>query len=200
MKINFILFLYYIYSLYRLYKLIEHLVKLNKMSTTASLVNPSTVSPSPFVIPHAVTTGSDPSKTAMELGAARNEYQHGLVQVSKGKMGGGKNKNKNKKSKKYSRKSAMKKRFSKRFRRSVLRRKSRKMSLHKKNKKALRGGSSMTANNNGDNKLTIPIPSFRQASPTGSGIINQLAGSHAQTLAYSAYDGEVSKPPGSPGS
>ncbi len=79
----------------------------------------------------------------------------------------------------------MKKRFSQRFRRSVLRRKSRKM-LHKKNKKAsLHGGSN-------DNKLTIP--SFRQTSPTGTGIINQLAGNHAQNLAYSAYDDQVSKP------
>jgi len=151
------------------------------MSTTASPVNPS------YVIPHTVTD-ANPGKTAMEAGAARNEYQHRLVQVSKGKMGGGKNKkNKNKKSKKYSRKSMMKKRFSQRFRRSVLRKKTRKMSLHKKNKKALRGGA--TANSD---KLTIP--SFRQASPTGSGIINQLAGNHAQTLAYSKYDDEVSKP------
>ena len=91
-------------------------------------------------------------------------------------------KNKNKKnSKKYSRKSAMKKRFSQRFRRSVLRRKSRKM-LHKKNKKSLHGGAGATANGE---KLTIP--SFRQTSPTGTGIISQLAGNHAQTLAYSAY-------------
>lgn len=150
------------------------------MSTTAS----------PFVIPHAVTTGSDPSKTAMELTATRNAHQHALVQVSRGKVGGGKNKNKNKKSKKYNRKSAMKKRFSKRFRRSILRRKSRKMSLHKKNKKALalRGG----ATTSGD-KLTIP--SFRQGSPAGSLIINQLAGNHAQTVANSVYDGAVSKPP-----
>jgi hypothetical protein len=164
------------------------------MSTTASLVNPSTVNNdnSKYVIAHPVID-ANPSKTALEAGAARNEYQHGLVHVSKGKMGGGKNKNKNKKSKKYSRKSAMKKRFSKKFRRSVLRRKTRKMGLHKKNKKALRGGATAS----GD-KLTIP--SFRQASPTGSGIINQLAGNHAQTLAYSAYDGEVSKPPGSPSS
>lgn len=157
------------------------------MSTTASIVNPSSVNNDngngKYVIPHTVTD-ANPGKTALEAGAARNEYQHGLVQVSKGKMGGGKNKNKNKKSKKYSRKSAMKKRFSKKFRQSILRRKSRKMSLRKKDKKALRGG--------GDNKLTIP--SFRQASPMGSGIINQLAGNHAQTLAYSAYDDQVSKP------
>ena len=153
------------------------------MSTTAS-----TVSPSSYVIPHPVAD-ANPSKTAMEAGAARNAHQHALVQISKGKIGGGsgknkKNKNKNKKSKKYT---AMKKRFSQRFRRSILRRKSRRTRLHKKNKKALalalRGGATT-------DKLTIP--SFRQASPTG--IINQLAGNHAQTLAYSEYDGAVSKP------
>jgi hypothetical protein len=127
----------------------------------------------------------------MQLGAARNAHQHALVQVSKGKIGGGgsgKNKNKNKKSKKYSRKSAMKKRFSKKFRRSILRRKTRKFGLHKKNKKALalRGGTI----NNGDKLI---VPSFQQ-SVGGTNIINQLAGNHAQTLAYSAYDGDVSKP------
>jgi hypothetical protein len=139
------------------------------------------------VIPHPVTD-ANPGKTAMEAGAARNAHQHALVQISKGKIGGGSGKNKknkNKKSKKYT---AMKKRFSQRFRRSILRRKSRKTRLHKKNKKALalalRGGATT-------DKLTIP--SFRQASPTGSSIINQLAGNHAQTLAYSAYDGAVSK-------
>ena len=163
------------------------------MSTTASLVNPSSVNPSSvnpssvnddskYVIPHPVTD-ANPSKTALEDRVALNEHQQALVQVSKGKIGGGK---KNKKSKKYSRKSAMKKRFSKKFRRSILRKKSRKMSLHKKNKKALRGGAKL---------LTIPL--FRQASPTGTGIINQLAGNHAQTLAYSAYDDQVSKPTGS---
>jgi hypothetical protein len=142
------------------------------------------------VIPHTVTTGSNPSLTAVQAGAARNAHQHDLVQVSKGKVGGGKNKNKNKKSKKYSRKSAMKKRFSKKFRRSILRRKTRKFGLHKKNKKALalRGGATI---NNGD-KLTIP--SFSHTSVGGTNIINQLAGNHAQTLAYSAYDDAVSKP------
>jgi hypothetical protein len=160
------------------------------MSTTASPVSPS------YVIPHTVTD-ANPGKTALEAGAARNAHQHALVMVSKGKVGGGgsgKNKNKNKKSKKYSRKSAMKKRFSKKFRRSVLRRKSRKLSLHK-NKKASSSSSSSSlygGATESDNKMTIP--SFRQASPTGTGIINQLAGNHAQTLAYSAYDGEVSKP------
>ena len=163
------------------------------MSTTASPVSPSS-----YVIPHTVTTGSNPSVDAMLVGAARNAHQHALVQVSKGKVGGGgggNNKNKNKKnSKKYSRKSAMKKRFSKKFRRSILRRKSRKFSLHKKNRKALalRGGA--TTDGNGD-KLTIP--SFRQTSPAGSGIINQLAGNHAQTLAYSEFDSQVTKPTGS---
>jgi hypothetical protein len=154
------------------------------MSTTASLVNPSIVDNSKFVIAHPVTDGN-PSKTALEAGAARNEYQHGLGQVSKGKMGGGKNNNKskNKRSKKHSRKSVMRKRFSKRFRRSILRRKSRKMNLHKKNKKGLRGGGE------------IIIPSFRQASPMGTGIINRLAGNHAQTLENSKFDSQVSTPP-----
>ena len=157
------------------------------MSTTASTLSPS------YVIPHPVTD-ANPGLTAIQAGAARNEHQHALVQISKGKIGGGSGKNKknkNKKSKKYT---AMKKRFSQRFRRSILRRKSRKMSLHKKNKKAralaLRGG----ATTNTDGEPTLTIPSFRQASPTGSSIINQLAGNHAQTLAYSAYDGAVSKP------
>jgi hypothetical protein len=145
------------------------------MSTTAS-----SVSPSPFVIPHIITTGSNPSSEAAAATAARNAHQHALVMVSKGKVGGGKNKNK-KNLKKYSRKSSMKKRFSKKFRRSILRRKSRKMSLHK-NKKALHGGSG--------NKLIIP--SFPQS--TGTNIINQLAGNHGQTLAYSEFDDQVSKP------
>jgi hypothetical protein len=128
----------------------------------------------------------------MELSAERNAHQHALVQVSKGKVGGGKNKNKNKKSKKYNRKSAMKKRFSKKFRRSILRKKSRKMSLHK-NKKALHGGANINATTNSGNRL--PIPSFPQTSMGGTNIINQLAGNHAQTVANSVYDGAVSKPP-----
>lgn len=153
------------------------------MSTTASAVTPS------YVISNPVTTDANPSQAAFQAGAARRDYQHQLSQVSKG-MNGGKNKNRNKKSKKYSRKSAMKKRFSKKFRQSILRRKSRRMSLHKKYKKGfIYGGAD--ANANGD-KLTIP--SFRQTSPTGTGIISQLAGNHAQTLAYSAYDDQVTKP------
>lgn len=159
------------------------------MSTTASSVSPSSINSDSgkYVIPHPVTD-ANPTKTALEAGVARNAYQHQLVQVSKG-MGGGENKkNKNKKSKKYSRKSAMKKRFSKKFRRSILRKKSRRMKLHKNKKSSLHGGS----NTSGGDKLIIP--SFRQASPTGTGIINQLAGNHAQTLAYSAYDDQVTKP------
>ena len=154
------------------------------MSTTVSPVSPS------YVIPHTVVD-ANPSKTALDAGIARRDYQHDLVNISKSKAGGGENKkNKKKKSKRYNRKSAMKKRFSKKFRRSILRKKSRRMSLHKKNKKAsLHGGSTAT---NGGDKLTIP--SFRQASPTGTAIISQLAGNHAQTLAYSAYDDQVTKP------
>ena len=153
------------------------------MSTTASPVSPS------YVIPHTVTD-ANPGKTALEAGAARNAYQHGLVQVSKG-MGGGKNKNK--KSKKHNRKSAMKKRFSKKFRRSILRKKSRR--INKKHKKAsLRGGSNPSSSDNNANGDKLTIPSFRQTSPTGTNIISQLAGNHAQTLAYSAYDDQVTKP------
>ena len=158
------------------------------MSTAAS-----TLSPSSYVIPHPVTD-ANPGEAAMQVGAARNAHQHDLFQISKGKIGGGSGKNKknkNKKSKKYT---AMKKRFSQRFRRSILRRKSRKTRLHKKKNKALalalRGG----ATTDTDGKPTLTIPSFRQASIGGTSIINQLAGNHAQTLAYSAYDGAVSKP------
>jgi hypothetical protein len=158
------------------------------MSTTASPV-------SPYVIPHTVTTGSNPRLEAIQAAAARTEHQHALVMVSRGKVGGGGGGKKNKKSKKYSRKSAMKKRFSKKFRRSILRRKTRKFGLHKKNKKALalRGGATTTTTTTTGGG-TIPIPSFSQTSVGGTNIINQLAGNHAQTLAYSAYDGDVSKP------
>lgn len=156
------------------------------MSTTASPISPSNTSDSnQYVVPHTVNN-SNPSQTALDAGIARSTYQHNLVQVSRGKIGGGKNKNK--KSKKYSRKSVIKKKFTKKFRRSILRKKSRRMRLHKKNKKISHGGS------NGD-KLTIP--SFQQTSPAGSDIINKLATHNAQTLAYSKYDSEVSKPPSS---
>ena len=63
-----------------------------------------------------------------------------------------------------------------------MRKKARKLSSRKKNKKALRGGDKLT------------IPSFSQTSPGGTAIINQLAGNHAQTISYSKFDGDVSKP------
>jgi hypothetical protein len=155
------------------------------MSTTSSPVSPSNESDNKFVISHPVND-AHPSESAFKAGAARNEYQHSLVNISRGKTGGGKNKkNKMKRSKKYSRKSAMKKRFSKKFRQSILKKKSRKLRLRKM---SLHGGSTV---NNGNRLI---IPSFRQASPIGTGIINQLAGNHAQTLANSKFDSEVSKP------
>lgn len=150
--------------------------KKERMSTTASSVNPSS-----FVIPHTITSPNG-SKSAMEAGAARTAHQHAIAEVGRGKVGGGGGNKKNKKSKKY-RKSAMKKRFSKKFRRSILRKKARKLSSRKKNKKALLGG--------GD-KMTIP--SFSQTSPGGTAIIKTLAGNHAQTISYSKFDGDVSKP------
>jgi len=147
------------------------------MSTTVSPLNPEKI-----VIPHTVTPGS-PSQIALQMGAARNAYQHDLVQSGRGKVGGmGKNK-KHKKSKKY-RKSKMKKRFSKKFRKSIMRLKSRKLSFRNKNKKALEGGA---------NQSTLTIPSFPQTSPGGTSIINQLASNHSQTLAYSQYDNQVGK-------
>ena len=147
--------------------------KKERMSTTASSVNP-------YIIPHTVTSPNG-SKSAMEAGAARTAHQHAIAEVGRGKVGGGGGNKKNKKSKKY-RKSAMKKRFSKKFRRSILRKKARKLNSRKKNKKVLRGGDKLT------------IPSFSQTSPGGTAIINQLAGNHAQTLSYSKFDGDVSKP------
>jgi hypothetical protein len=147
--------------------------KKEKMSTTASSVNP-------YIIPHTVTS-PNASKSAMEAGAARTAHQHAIAEVGRGKVGGGGGNKKNKKSKKY-RKSAMKKRFSKKFRRSILRKKARKLNSRKKNKKALLGGDKLT------------IPSFSQTSPGGTGIIKTLAGNHAQTISYSKFDGDVSKP------
>jgi hypothetical protein len=147
------------------------------MSTTVSPINPDK-----FVIPHTVAPGS-PSQTALQMYTARNQYQNALVQVSKGKMGGGLKNKKHKKSKKY-RKSSMKKRFSKKFRKSIMRR--RKSSFRNKNKKALHGGASISPS-------TLPIPSFPQASFGGTSIINQLASNHAQTLAYSEFDDQVGK-------
>ena len=152
------------------------------MSTTVSPINPDR-----FVIPHTVAPGP-PSQIALQMGAARNDYQNALVQVSKGKVGGGLKNKKHKKSKKY-RKSSMKKRFSKKFRNSIMRRKQskvRKLSFRNKNKKALHGGATISPS-------TLTIPSFSQTSVGGTSIINQLARNHAQTLAYSEFDDQVGK-------
>ena len=154
------------------------------MSTTVSPINPEK-----FVIPHTVTPGS-PSQIAIQMGAARNAYQHDLAQVGKGKVGGGLKNKKHKKSKKY-RKSTIRKRFSKKFRNSILRKrqsKARKLSFRNKNKKALRGGAAATIS-----PSTLTIPSFPQTSVGGTSIINQLASNHSQTLAYSQYDNQVGK-------
>ena len=144
------------------------------MSTTVSPINPDKL-----VIPNTVMPGS-PSQIALQMGIARNEHQNALVQVGKGKVGGGLKNKKHKKSKKY-RKSSMKKRFSKKFRKSIMRR--RKSSFRNKNKKALHGGA----------VNTLTIPSFSQTSPGGTSIINKLATNHSQTLAYSQYDSQVGK-------
>ena len=144
------------------------------MSTTVLPINPDK-----FVIPHTVTPGS-PSQIALQMGIARNEHQNALVQVGKGKVGGGLKNKKHKKSKKY-RKSSMKKRFSKKFRKSIMRR--RKSSFRNKNKKGLHGGA----------VNTLTRPSFSQTSPGGTSIINKLATNHSQTLAYSQYDSQVGK-------
>ncbi len=152
------------------------------MSTTASPINPDK-----FVIPHTVTPGS-PSQIALQMGAARNTYQHDLAQVGKGKVGGGLKNKKHKKSKKH-RKSKMKKRFSKKFRKSIMRRKqskARKLSFRNKNKKALHGGATTIIS-----PSTFTIPSFPQTSVGGTNIINQLANNHAKTVAYSQYDNQV---------
>lgn len=149
------------------------------MSTTVLPINPDK-----FVIPHTVTPGS-PSQIALQMGIARNEHQNALVQVGKGKVGGGLKNKKHKKSKKY-RKSSMKKIFSKKFRKSIMRQKQskvRKLSFRNKNKKGLHGGA----------VNTLTIPSFSQTSPGGTSIINKLASNHAQTLAYSQYDSQVGK-------
>jgi hypothetical protein len=55
------------------------------MSTTVSPVSPS------YVIPHTVVD-ANPSKTALDVGIARRDYQHDLVNISKGKAGGGEKK------------------------------------------------------------------------------------------------------------
>lgn len=165
------------------------------MATVSSNINP-------YVIPHIVSD-PNPGQTALNRGIDRNNYQHNLVNVSKGGVAGGgtgtSSKSKMKKSKKMRMSKRMSKmssrrRFSRKFRKSLSKfrlssRKSilgRRRNKHKnKNKKFIIGGDG----------ATITIPSFSQTSPGGTSIINQLASNHAQTLAYSAFDSDVKLPP-----
>jgi hypothetical protein len=160
------------------------------MATVSSNINPN-----PLVIPQT-NVDPNPSLTAYNKGVDRNDFQHNLVNVSKGIGGGTSSKTKMKKSKKMKMSKRMsrmssRRRFSRKFRKS-LRLSSRKNMLRgarrnkHKNKKLSRGGAG-----------TITIPSFSQTTPNGTAIINQLASNHAQTVKYSEFDGDV-KPPGAP--
>ena len=145
------------------------------MATVSSNLNP-------YVIPHTLSD-PNPSQTAFNKGVERNTYQHNLVNVSKS---GGSKKSKHKgrsrvkKGKKSKSASSSRRKFSRKFRKSLSSRKSM-LRRRNKNKKLSRGG--------GD--ATMTIPSFSQTTPNGTSIINQLASNHAQTLAYSAFDGDV---------
>lgn len=166
------------------------------MATVSSNINPN-----PYVIPQT-NVDPNPSLTAFNKGVDRNDYQNRLVTVSRSGGSGGSggsgtsSKTKMKKSKKMKMSKRMsrmssRRRFSRKFRKS-LRLSSRKNMLRgarrnkHKNKKLSRGGAG-----------TMTIPSFSQTTPKGTAIINQLASNHAQTLAYSSFDGDV-KPPGAP--
>jgi hypothetical protein len=168
------------------------------MATVSSNINPN-----PYVIPQT-NVDPNPSLTAFNKGVDRNDYQHRLVSLSKGGVGvagggggsGTSTKTKMKKNKKMRMSKRMsrmssRRRFSRKFRKS-LKLSSRKNMLRgarrnkHKNKKLSRGGAG-----------TMTIPSFSQTTPNGTAIINQLASNHAQTLAYSSFDGDV-KPPGAP--
>jgi hypothetical protein len=145
------------------------------MATVSSNLNP-------YVIPHTMSD-PNPSQTAYNKGVERNLFQHQLVNVSRS---GGSKKSRGKKYKK-SKSSSSRRKFSRKFRKSLRRSsRSRKSMLRQrnKNKKLSTGGGS----------ATITIPSFSQTTPNGTSIINQLASNHAQTLAYSAFDGDVKAP------
>ena len=160
------------------------------MATVSSNINP-------YVIPHIVSD-PNPGQTALNRGIDRNNWQHKLVNVSKGGVAGGgtSSKSKMKKSKKMRMSKRMsrmssRRRFSRKFRKSLskLRLSSRKSVLGRrrnkhKNKKFSRGGAA----------ATMTIPSFSQTTPNGTSIINQLASNHAQTLAYSSFDSDVKLP------
>ena len=159
------------------------------MTTVSSNINP-------YVIPHIVSD-PNPGQTALNRGIDRHNHQNNLVNVSKGGVAGGgtgtSSKSKIKKSKKIRMSKRMsrmssRRRFSRKFRKSLskLRLSSRKSVLGRrrnkhKNKKFSRGGAA----------ATMTIPSFSQTTPNGTAIINQLASNHAQSLAYSAFDGDV---------
>uniref|UniRef100_A0A6C0I1X6 Uncharacterized protein n=1 Tax=viral metagenome TaxID=1070528 RepID=A0A6C0I1X6_9ZZZZ len=159
------------------------------MATVSSNINP-------YVIPHIVSD-PNPGQTALNRGIDRNNWQHKLVNVSKGIGGGTSSKSKMKKSKKMRMSKRMsrmssRRRFSRKFRKSLskLRLSSRKSVLGRrrnkhKNKKFSKGGAA----------ATMTIPSFSQTTPSGTSIINQLASNHAQTLAYSSFDSDVKLPP-----
>lgn len=160
------------------------------MATVSSNINP-------YVIPHIVSD-PNPGQTALNRGIDRNNWQHKLVNVSKGGVAGGgtSSKSKMKKSKKMRMSKRMsrmssRRRFSRKFRKSLskLRLSSRKSVLGRrrnkhKNKKFSKGGAA----------ATMTIPSFSQTTPGGTSIINQLASNHAQTLAYSSFDSDVKLP------
>ena len=159
------------------------------MSTVSSTSNP-------YVISHPVTD-ANPGQTALNKGIERNNYQHSLVNVSK--SGGASSKSKMKKSKKMRMskrmsKMASRRRFSRKFCKSLskTRLSSRKSLLGKrrnknKNKMFIKGGAAAPPN-------TLTIPSFSQTTKGGTTIINQLAGNHAQGLAYSQFDADVKQP------
>ena len=159
-----------------------------------------------YVISHPVTD-ANPGQNAVNRGIERNNYQHSLINVSKNAVavGGTSSKSKMKKSKKMRMSKRMSKmssrrRFSRKFRKSLSKSRpsSRKSLLERrrnknKNKMFIRGGAAAPAG------ATMTIPSFSQTTPNGTSIINQLAGNHAQGLAYSQYDGDVKLPPAASG-
>ena len=167
---------------------------------------PVPLNPNPYVVSHPVND-ANPGLTAVNKGMERNNYQHSLVNVSKNAVavGGASSKSKMKKSKKMRMSKRMSKmssrrRFSRKFRKSLSKSRpsSRKSLLERrrnknKNKMFIRGGAAAPAG------ATMTIPSFSQTTPNGTSIINQLAGNHAQGLAYSQYDGDVKLPPAASG-
>ena len=98
-----------------------------------------------------------------------------------------------KKGKKSKLASSSRRKFSRKFRKSLRRSSRKSMFLRRRNKNKMfsRGGAGAA---------TMTIPSFSQNTPNGTSIINQLASNHAQTLAYSSFDGDVKMPATTTGS